>query len=145
MKNVKTLTATILIGIGLLMGGCGSQQAQPNMQANNQQNQEIQQTQKGISLMKAIDLAKKGQFTSQKVQFEATIADKVFGDEPEIIAQDWIKMGDLHKPVNIHITDPEVIKRVAKLQEEQKNNYVRCTGTVDVHEIEFRQWSIEVK
>lgn len=26
MKNVKTLTATILIGMGLLMGGCGSNQ-----------------------------------------------------------------------------------------------------------------------
>lgn len=26
MKNVKTLTATILLGMGLLVGGCGSQQ-----------------------------------------------------------------------------------------------------------------------
>lgn len=145
MKNAKTLTATILLGMGLLLGGCGSNTAQPNMQANNQQTQEVQQTQKCISLMKAIDLAKKGQFTPQKVQFEATITSKVFGDEPEIIVKDWIKMGDLHKPVNIHITDPEVIKRVAKLQEEQKNNYVHGTGTVDVNEIEFRQWSIEVK
>lgn len=144
MRNAKTLTATILLGMGLLLGGCGSNQ--PNMQANNQQTQqEVQQTQKGISLMKAIDLAKKGQFTPQKVQFEATITDKVFGDEPEIVVKDWIKMGDLHKPVNIHITAPEVIKRVAKLQDEQKNNYVHGTGTVDVHEIEFRQWSIEVK
>lgn len=33
MKNVKTLTATILIGMGLLMGGCGSNTNQPNMQA----------------------------------------------------------------------------------------------------------------
>lgn len=143
MKNVKTLTATILVGMGLLMGGCGTQQ--PNMQVNNQQGQEVQQAQKGISLTKALDLAKKGQFTPQKVQFEASIHEKVFGDEPEIIVTDWIKMGDLHKPVNIHITDPEVIKRVAKLQEEQKNNYVHGTGTVDVHEIEFKQWSIEVK
>lgn len=143
MKNVKTLTATILIGMGLLIGGCGTQTQMDATQAPTQQT--VQQTQKGISLMKAIDLAKKGQFTPQKVQFEATITDKVFGDEPEIIVQDWIKMGDLYKPVNIHITDPEVIKRVAKLQEEQKNNYVRGTGTVDVHEIEFRQWSIEVK
>lgn len=141
---MKKVCATILIGMGLLLWGCGTNQ--PNMQANNQQTQqEVQQTQKGISLMKAIDLAKKGQFTPQKVQFEATITDKVFGDEPEIVVKDWIKMGDLHKPVNIHITDPEVIKRVAKLQEEQKNNYVHGTGTVDVHEIEFRQWSIEVK
>lgn len=95
--------------------------------------------------MKALDLAKKGQFTPQKVKFEATINDKVFGDEPEIIVQDWIKMGDLHKPVNIHITDPEVIKRIAKMQEEQKNNYVRGTGTIDATEIIFKQCSIEVK
>lgn len=33
MKNVKTLTATILIGMGLLMGGCCSNTNQPNMQA----------------------------------------------------------------------------------------------------------------
>lgn len=144
MKNMKTLTATILIGMGLLMGGCGNNQ--PNMQAQNQptQTQTVQQN-NGISLMKAIDLAKKGQFTPQKVKFEATIDDKVFGDEPEIIVHDWIKMGDLHKPVNIHITDPEVIKRVAKMQEEQKNNYVRGTGSIDATEIIFNKWSIEVK
>lgn len=142
MKNVKTLTATILIGMGLLMGGCGSNQQ--TMQANNQQTQTVQQN-NGISLMKAIDLAKKGQFTPQKVKFEATINEKVFGDEPEIIVQDWIKMGELHKPVNIHITDPEIIKRVAKLQEEQKNNYVRGTGTIDAKEIIFNKWSVEVK
>lgn len=142
MKNMKTLTATILIGMGLLMGGCGT--TQPNMQAQNQQTQTVQQN-NGISLMKAIDLAKKGQFTPQKVKFEATIDDKVFGDEPEIIVHDWIKMGDLHKPVNIHITDPEVIKRVAKMQEEQKNNYVRGTGSIDATEIIFNKWSVEVK
>ncbi len=144
MKNVKTLTATILIGMGLLMGGCGNNQ--PNMEAQQTQTktQTVQQN-NGISLMKAIDLAKKGQFTPQKVKFEATIDDKVFGDEPEIIVHDWIKMGDLHKPVNIHITDPEVIKRVAKMQEEQKNNYVRGTGSIDATEIIFNKWSIEVK
>lgn len=143
MKNVKTLTATILIGMGLLMGGCGTNQS--NMQVQNQQAQTVQQTQNDISLMKAIDLAKKGQFTPQKVKFEATINEKVFGDEPEIIVQDWIKMGELHKPVNIHITDPEIIKRVAKLQEEQKNNYVRGTGTINAKEIIFNKWSVEVK
>lgn len=142
MKNVKTLTATILIGMGLLMGGCGTNQS--NMQAQNQQTQTAQQND-GISLMKAIDLAKKGQFTPQKVKFEATINEKVFGDEPEIICQDWIKMGELHKPVNIHITDPEIIKRVAKLQEEQKNNFVHGTGSIDATEITFNNWSVEVK
>lgn len=29
MKNVKTLTATILLGMGLLMGGCGTNTQQP--------------------------------------------------------------------------------------------------------------------
>lgn len=140
---MKKVCATILIGMGLLMGGCGSNTQMEANQAPTQQT--VQQTQNAISLMKAIDLAKKGQFTPQKVQFEASIVDKVFGDEPEIIVQDWIKMGDLHKPVNIHITDPEVIKRVAKLQEEQKNNYVHGTGTIDATEIVFNQWSIEVK
>lgn len=31
MKNVKTLTATILIGMGLLMGGCGTQTQEPTL------------------------------------------------------------------------------------------------------------------
>lgn len=137
---MKKLTAAILLSLGLLAGGCGSNQL--NIQANSQ-TQEVKQD--GISLAKALDLAKKGEFTSQRVKFEATITDKVFGDEPEIVVRDWIKMGDLHKQVNIHITDPEVIKRVAKLQEEQKNNYVHGTGTVNVHEIVFNQWSVEVK
>lgn len=142
MKNVKTLTATILIGMGLLIGGCGSNQQ--TMQANNQQTQTVQQN-NGISLMKAIDLAKKGQFTPQKVKFEGAVSDKVFGDEPEIIVHETIRMGEHYKIVYIHITDPEVIKRVAKLQEEQKNNYVRGTGTIDAKEIIFNNWSMEVK
>lgn len=142
MKNVKTLTATILIGMGLLMGGCGSNQ--PNMQANNQQTQTAQQN-NGISLMKAIDLAKKGQFTPQKVKFEGSVSDKVFGDEPEIIVHTTIRMGEHYKFVHIHVTDPEVIKRVAKMQEEQKNNFVQGTGSIDATEITFNNWSVEVK
>lgn len=31
MKNVKTLTATILLGMGLLVGGCGNNQDQPKL------------------------------------------------------------------------------------------------------------------
>ena len=140
---MKKLAIAIMLGLGVMVSGCGTNQ-QPNMQAQQTQTQTVQQN-NGISLMKAIDLAKKGQFTPQKVKFEATIDDKVFGDEPEIIVHDWIKMGDLHKPVNIHITDPEVIKRVAKMQEEQKNNYVRSTGSIDATEIIFNKWSVEVK
>lgn len=142
MKNVKTLTATILIGMGLLMGGCGTNQS--DMQAQNQQAQTIQQN-NGISLMKAIDLAKKGQFTPQKVKFEGAVSDKVFGDEPEIIVHTTIRMGEHAKFVHIHVTDPEVIKRVAKMQEEQKNNFVQGTGSIDATEIIFNKWSVEVK
>lgn len=45
MKNVKTLTATILIGMGLLMGGCGSntnqqQATQPKVQCEYTQIEE---------------------------------------------------------------------------------------------------------
>lgn len=144
MKNAKTLTATILIGMGLLMGGCGSNQ--PNTQANNQQTQtQTVQQNNGISLMKAIDLAKKGQFTPQKVKFEGSVSDKVFGDEPEIIVHTTIRMGEHYKFVHIHVTDPEVIKRVAKTQEEQKNNFVQGTGSIDATEITFNNWSVEVK
>lgn len=142
MKKVKTLTATILIGMGLLMGGCGTNQQ--TMQANNQQTQTVQQN-NGISLMKAIDLAKKGQFTPQKVKFEGAVSDKVFGDEPEIIVHTTIRMGEHYKFVHIHVTDPEVIKRVAKMQEEQKNNFVQGTGSIDATEITFNNWSVEVK
>lgn len=142
MKKVKTLTATILIGMGLLIGGCGSNQQ--TMQANNQQTQTIQQN-NGISLMKAIDLAKKGQFTPQKVKFEGAVSDKVFGDEPEIIVHTTIRMGEHYKFVHIHVTDPEVIKRVAKMQEEQKNDFVQGTGSIDATEITFNNWSVEVK
>lgn len=142
MKKVKTLTATILIGMGLLIGGCGSNQQ--TMQANNQQTQTIQQN-NGISLMKAIDLAKKGQFTPQKVKFEGAVSDKVFGDEPEIVVHTTIRMGEHYKFVHIHVTDPEVIKRVAKMQEEQKNDFVQGTGSIDATEITFNNWSVEVK
>lgn len=140
---MKKLTLAIMLGLGVMVGGCGHTD---NMgQVNNtQQTQEVQEN-KGISLGKAIDLAKKGQFTPQKVQFEATINDKVFGDEPEIIVHTFYKMGEQTKIVKIHITDPEVIKNVAKMQEEQKNNYVRGTGSVNASEITFHNWSIEVK
>lgn len=140
---MKKLAVAIMLGLGVMVSGCGHTD---NMgQVNNtQQTQQVQEN-KGISLGKALDLAKKGQFTPQKVKFEGTITNKVFGDEPEIIVIDWVTMGDLHKPVKIHITDPEVIKNVAKMQEERKNNYVHGTGSVNASEIVFNEWSIEVK
>ncbi len=140
MKNVKTLTATILIGMGLLMGGCGS-----NQQAPTQQAQTVQQTE-GVSLRKAVDLAQKGQFTPQKVKFEGYTTDKVFGDEPYIIVTSRLEMGNDVKYVKIHITDTEVIKRIAKLQEEKQNKYINGTGTVEAHEITATKYGmIEVK
>lgn len=140
---MKKLALAIMLGLGVMVSGCGHIDT---TQVDNNINQ-VQQVQenKGISLGKAIDLAKKGQFTPQKVKFEATINDKVFGDEPEIIVHTFYKMGEHTKIVKIHITDPEVIKNVAKLQEEQKNNYVRGTGSVSASEITFTNWTIEVK
>lgn len=140
MKNVKTLTTAILLGMGLLVGGCGNN----DVQVNNVP-QQVQKVNDGISLAKALDLAKKGEFKPQNVKFEGTINTKVFGDEPEIIVEHWIEMGGLHKPVKIHITDPTVIQHVAKLQEERKNNFVNGTGTMYVNEITFEQWKVEVK
>lgn len=140
---MKKLAVAIMLGLGVMVSGCGH--SDNMVQVNNtQQTQQVQEN-KGISLGKALDLAKKGQFTPQKVQFEGTITNKVFGDEPEIIVTDWVTMGDLHKPVKIHITDPDVIKNVAKMQEERKNNYVHGTGSVNASEIVFNEWSIEVK
>ena len=138
---MKTLTAAILLGIGLLVGGCGNQ---TQMEANNQ-TQQTQKVNDGISLAKAIDLAKNDKFTPQRVKFEGAVTNKVFGDEPEIIVTTTIRMGDQAKFVHIHVTDPEVIKRVAKLQEERKNNFVKGTGNLNATEIEFTNWSIEVK
>lgn len=140
---MKKLALAIMLGLGVMVSGCGhiDNMGQVN---NTQQTQQVQEN-KGISLGKALDLAKKGQFTPQKVKFEGTITNKVFGDEPEIIVTDWVTIGDLHKPVKIHITDPEVIQNVAKMQEERKNNYVHGTGSVNASEIVFNEWSIEVK
>lgn len=145
MKNVKTLTATILIGMGLLMGGCGSNQ--PNMQANNQQTQtqEVKQTE-GISLVKAIDLAQKGQFTPQKVKCQCDVQNKVFGDEPYITAVAFLRIDGEPRMAHVEITDPQVIKNVANLQEKHKKDYVSGTVTVYVNEITFTRYgSIEVK
>lgn len=140
---MKKLAVAIMLGLGVMVSGCGNNGVQVN-NAPTQQTQELKQD-NGISLAKAIDLAKKGQFTPQKVKFEANINDKIFGDEPEIIVHTFYKMGEQTKIVKIHITDPEVIKNVAKVQEEQKNNYVHGTGSVNASEITFNNWTIEVK
>lgn len=142
MKNVKVLTATILLGMGLMMGGCGNNQ---EMDAQNVPTQQTQKVDNGISLAKAVDLAKKGEFTPQTVKFEGNVIDKVFGDEPEIIVKTTFNMGGQYKFVNIHVTDPVVIQRVAKLQEERKNNFVHGTGSANINEIVITDNFIEVK
>lgn len=137
---MKKLVIAVMLGLGVMVSGCGH-----DIQVNNvQQTQQVQES-KGISLAKAIDLAKKGQFTPQKVQFEGFIHDKVFGDEPEIIVQTAITMGGQNKLVYIHVTDPKVIKNVAKMQEERKNNFIKGTGELNASAIVIEQWKVEVK
>ena len=143
MKNIKTLTATILLGMGLVIGGCGNSNQLPPAQ-QNQQEQAVKHDE-GISLAKAIDLAKKGEFKPQKVKFDGYTTNKVFGDEPEIIVTSHLEMGGHVKFVKIHVTDPKVIQRVAKLQDEQQNKYISGTGSIDATEITFGNVNIEVK
>lgn len=138
---MKKLAVAVMLGIGVMVSGCGNN----DVQVNNVPTQQTQKVDDGISLAKAIDLAKKGEFKTQTVKFEGSVYDKIFGDEPEIIVTTTIRMGEQAKFVHIHVTDPEVIKRVAKLQDEQKNNFVHGTGSINATEITFNQWSIEVK
>lgn len=138
MKNVKTLTAAILLGLGLLAGGCGNNQ--PNMQGQNQAQQND-----GISLVKAINLAKNNQFTPQRVQFEAYTTNRVFGDEPEITVTSMYENGEARKFVKIVITDPEIIKKVAKLQDSRQNKYVTIRYSVTLNEITFDNFNIYAK
>nr|DAU49999.1 MAG TPA: adhesin [Caudoviricetes sp.] len=140
---MKKLAVAVMLGIGVMVSGCGNTE---QMQVNNvPTTQQTQKVDDGVSLAKAVDLAKKGEFKPQTVRFEGNVTDKVFGDEPEIIVTTTIRMGDKAKFVHIHVTDHEVIKRVAKLQDEQKNNFVRGTGKINASEITFTNWSIEVK
>lgn len=138
---MKKLALAVMLGIGVMVSGCGNNN---QMDVNNVPTQQTQKVDNGISLSKAVDLAKKGEFKPQTVKFEGTINNKVFGDEPEIIVTTFINMGGQHKTVHIHVTDPEVIQRVAKLQEERKNNFVNGTGTINATEINIEQWKVEV-
>lgn len=138
---MKKLTATILIGMGLLMGGCGTNQQTVPQQT---QTQTAQQTE-GISLAKAIALTDKGQFTPQKVKVEGACTDKVWGDEPYITIHNTYNYNGATKFVDIQISDPQVIKNVAKQQEQQRKNFVEGYCTIEVHEIIINQYSIKVK
>lgn len=139
---MKKLALAVMLGIGVMVSGCGNNQ---QMEVNNVPTTQTQKVDNGISLAKAIDLAKKDEFKPQRVKFEGSVHDKVFGDEPEIIVTTTIRLGEQAKFVHIHVTDSEMIKRIAKIQEEQKNNFVRGTGSINATEIIFKQWTIEVK
>ena len=136
---MKKLTATILIGMGLLMGGCGSNQQATQPTTQTQQAQTAQQD-NGISLTKAIDLAQKGQFTPQRVQFEAYTTERVFGDEEHITVTTLFEKGEQRKFVKVLITDPKVIKSVAELQNKKQNKYVHVTYSITANEITFGEY-----
>lgn len=138
---MKKLVAATMIGLGLLVGGCGNSVQQ---QTATQQTQQVQQND-GISLGKAIDLAKKGEFKPQKVKYEGDVIDKVFGDEPEIIVHHMYNLNGETKMVNIHVKDPVTIKAVAETQEKRKKTFVSGYSTTFINEIEFTEYSIEVK
>lgn len=138
---MKKLVAATMIGLGLLVGGCGNSVQQPTA---TQQTQQVQQNE-GISLGKAIDLAKKGEFKPQKVKYEGDVIDKVFGDEPEIIVHHMYNLNGETKMVNIHVKDPVTIKAVAETQEKRKKTFVSGYSTTFINEIEFTEYSIEVK
>lgn len=139
---MKKLIAATLLGLGLLVGGCGNNQ--PDMQGQNQAQQTVQQND-GISLVKAINLAKNNQFTPQRVQFEAYTTSRVFGDEPEITVTNMYENGEAHKFVKIVITDPDIIKKVAKLQDSRQNKYVTVKYSVTINEITFDNFNIYAK
>ncbi len=139
---MKKLIAATLLGLGLLVGGCGNNQ--PDMQGQNQAQQTAQQND-GISLAKAINLAKNNQFAPQRVQFEAYTTGRVFGDEPEITVTSVYENGEAHKFVKIVITDPEVIKKVAKLQDSRQNKYVTVKYSVTISEITFDNFNVYAK
>lgn len=133
---MKKLAVAIMLGLGVMVSGCGNQEQGLNVPT--------QQVNDGISLTKAIDLAKKGEFKSQKVKFDGFVSDKIYGDEPEIIVTHILRIGDTAKAVHIHVTDPTVIKNVAKLQEKKQRTLVSGYGTMTVTEITSNDWSIDV-
>lgn len=140
---MKKLLLATMIGLGVMVSGCGHIDT-TQVDNNVKQVQQVQEN-KGISLSKAIDLAKNGKFTPQRVQFEAYTTNRVFGDEPQITVVNRYENGNCHKFVKIVITEPNVIKQVAQLQEERKHNYVTTTYSVTINEITFDSFNIYAK
>lgn len=137
---MKKLSIAIMLGLGVMVSGCGTNQQTVPQQT---QTQTAQQTD-GISLIKAIDLAKKGQFTPQRIQFEAYTTGRVYGDEPSITVTSRCEIGGQHKFVKVIINDPEVIKKVSKLQESRQNEYVTVNYSITADNITFDKYQIYV-
>ena len=138
---MNKLAMAIMLGIGVMVSGCGNSVQQPT--ATQQVKQVKQET--GISLAKAIDLQRKGEFTPQRVQFEGWSNDTVFGDEPEIIVYSSLQLNNKLTPVYIHIKDKATIERVAKYQKDHNTKHTRGTAAINVSEITFDGWKYDVQ
>lgn len=136
--KMNKLAMAIMLGIGVMASGCGNSVQQ--QAATQQVKQET-----GISLAKAIDLQRKGEFTPQRVQFEGWSNDAVFGDEPEIIVHSYLQLNNKRTTVHIHIKDRATIERVAKYQKDHNTKYTRGTSAIDVSEITFDGWKYDVQ
>lgn len=136
--KMNKLAMVIMLGIGVMVSGCGNSAQQTT--ATQQVKQET-----GISLAKAIDLQRKGEFTPQRVQFEGWSNDAVFGDEPEIIVHSSLQLNNKRTTVHIHIKDKATIERVAKYQKDHNTKYTRSTSVINVSEITFDGWKYDVQ
>lgn len=134
---MKKLAIAIMLGLGVMVSGCGNNQL-PTQQQTVQQNE-------GISLSKAIDLQRKGQFTPQKVQFQWWSNDVVFGDEPEIVLHSQFQLDNKRTTIHIHVKDRNVIKNLANYQKEHNTQYTRGVNAIDVNEITFDGFKYDVK
>ena len=139
--KMNKLAMAIMLGIGVMVSGCGNSVQQP---VATQQTQQVKQ-ETGISLAKAIDLHHKGEFAPQRVQFEGWSNDAVFGDEPEIIVHSSLQLNNKRTTVHIHIKDRATIERVAKYQKDHNTKYTRGTSAIDVSEITFDGWKYDVQ
>ena len=140
---MKKLAVAIMLGLGVMINGCGHSDNVDT--ANNvQQTQQVKQ-ETGISLAKAIDLQRKGEFTPQRVQFEGWSNDAVFGDEPEIVVHSSLQLNNKRTTVHIHIKDRATIERVAKYQKDHNTKYTRGTSAINVSEITFDGWKYDVQ
>ena len=141
--NMKKF-GVIIVGSIILISGCHQQAPSVVQTQQIQQTQEVQHND-GISLAKAIDLQRKGEFTPQQVQFEGWSNDVIFGDEPEIVVHSSLQLNNKRTTVHIHIKDRATIERLAKYQKDHNTKYTRGTSAIDVSEITFDGWKYDVQ